>query len=286
LWASYWRKAGVDVTLICPTVRTQSFLELTNDKGNFQFDINTLTVEQLNHQPEKISQLLICTKAQHTIDAVESIQQSIDDNATILVVQNGMAAQQLSSVLPSQQLYFGITTDGAYRTDQLTVVHAGRGVTHIGHRQTGSDNILNKLPINDLNIQLCDDFEQRQWLKLAINCAINGLTVIHQCRNGELLAIPDAVKSMKAICRETSQLDQFCDTPLKDADYLYQQVENALIVTADNFSSMYQDAKQGNSTEIDFLNGYLLKQAEEQNMTFSENERIVNAVKNLTHHDQ
>ena len=276
LWASYWRQAGFPVVLITPSPRQQSFIELDVKNKTTQIDVEHITIDQLAASKQCIEYLLVSTKAQHTLKATSAIQENIDEKATLLILQNGMAAKQLPALFINQTIITAITTDGAYRTGQQAVVHAGHGITHVGCEPS----FLAYLPTQQLNIEACDDIEVRQWNKLAINCAINGLTAIYQCRNGELLSIPQAKKRIEKLCDEVVLVaDALKLSPA--LSQLMDQVENTLCTTAENYSSMYQDVHHRRSTEIDFINGYLCEVAESHSIDCQENQRIVFEIKQL-----
>lgn len=276
LWASYWRQAGFRVVLITSTERSANCIELQRDEQTVSCAIEQLTVEQLLAAKPSIDHLFISTKAQHTVAALQGILPSIIPAATVLVVQNGMAAKKIPPLLTRQTLYTGITTDGAYRTAPLTVVHAGRGDTYIDC----DAKLLEQLPVDYLNIFPCVDIEQRQWQKLVVNCAINALTAIYQCRNGELLYHPEAQQRIDAICQEASNIAQAIGIA-SDHDFLRAQITQALTVTAENYSSMYQDIAGGRSTEIDYLNGYLCELATSAGVACEENQRLVDSIRQL-----
>src|SRR5690606_13786286 len=88
--------------------------------------------------------------------------------------------------------------------------------------------------------------------KLALNCAINPLTVLHECRNGELSAHRDEVGSL---CKELSTLLTACGQPQAAQD-LETEVWRVVEATANNYSSMYQDVQLGRRTEVAYLLGY------------------------------
>ncbi|KAF1024442.1 MAG: 2-dehydropantoate 2-reductase [Pseudomonas sp.] len=101
------------------------------------------------------------------------------------------------------------------------------------------------------------DILTRLWRKLALNCAINPLTVLHACRNGELQAHQCEVATL---CAELTDLLQCCGQPAAAND-LHSEVERVIHATAANYSSMYQDVAAGRRTEIRYLLGYACQAA-------------------------
>ncbi|XP_034480856.1 2-dehydropantoate 2-reductase-like [Drosophila innubila] len=97
--------------------------------------------------------------------------------------------------------------------------------------------------------QWTPDILTRLWRKLALNCAINPLTVLHACRNGGLAEHHCEVATL---CAELAELLQHCGQSEAATD-LQVEVERVIQATAANYSSMYQDVRQGRRTEIHLL---------------------------------
>ena len=260
LWASYWQRNNTPVTLIHPRRSGPVPITLVDQGRTISWQAECVRPADI---PQPVHQLLITTKAQDTLAAFASIKDALAADAVVLVLQNGLAALALQQQFNSHTLFAGITTDGAYRSTENTVVRAGHGLTSIGCLSTpqlSTSQLLQRLPAEGLAIQYCDDIEQRLWRKWAINCAINALTVSHRCRNGELLSNAQGHAELLALCDE---IMAFCRALELGwwFEQLPQHVEQVLKTTSDNYSSMLQDIRNHKSTEIDYLNGYLCNKA-------------------------
>lgn len=284
LWATYLRQAGYPVTLINRAPCSANSLTLINPTGRHSIDVSYTTAQQLQGS---IDHLIVSTKAQQTTAAVQAIKPYLSTQANVLVIQNGMACYPLAEQLSTQSIFAAVTTDGAYRPHPQTVIHAGVGQTLVGAvRATNPTSkcqaLIEQLPASGLHISHCDDIRQQLWKKLAINCAINALTAIYQCRNGQLLANQTAHRQLKMLCEETFLIIEQLGIPIAaNAEALYRQVVDTCQVTKDNYSSMYQDIKQQHSTEIDFINGYLCQQADKAKLNCLHNRRITEQIKQL-----
>ncbi len=275
LWAAQWCKQNTPVTLIQKDKPTGDQLTLINGSKKESFLVNQTTIKQLLADNHVINQLLVTTKAQHILSALQNIESLLNENSSIIILQNGMASVAVKEQYPQWNIITGITNDGAYRSNKKTVVYAGHGETFIAADQP----LLSLLP-TALQIMPCDNIVTRQWQKLAINCAINGLTAIYQCRNGELLEKPEAMQRINQLCAEIitiAEIEGYKNT----IDLLKEQVINTLKTTANNYSSMYQDIQKGNSTEIDYLNGYLIKIADINNIDCTHNQQVLAEIKQL-----
>ena len=113
------------------------------------------------------------------------------------------------------------------------------------------------------------------WRKLAVNCAINPLTALLDCPNGELRQHPDRVA---LICREVAAVIEREGYHTSETDLRYY-VDQVIESTAENISSMLQDIRAMRHTEIDYITGYLLKRARAHGITVAENSRLFELVK-------
>lgn len=278
LWASYWAQQNQGVSLIGRQAHTAT-LQRCDDNSSQTFNVKTVSAE---HLTGKIDYLLVTTKAQQTHEALNSLQAWLADDAVIVILQNGMAANEIT-VNPQQKLFAATTTDGAHRLSPRQVIHAGKGQTHIGPLSCQAKklgrSIVPLLP-SALAIDYSDDIRLRLWQKLAINCAINGLTVVHRCRNGELLTITEARHSISQLCREIIAVTNTLQLGVWFID-LEHHVKEVLTLTADNVSSMLQDIRQGRGTEIDQINGYLCRQAQQLGIAAPHNQSLLKAVQQV-----
>ena len=284
LWASYLHKAGHKVELLLKNeaalsrYREADHITLTQDDERKDIPARASTAGQ---GETVIDQLLITTKAHQTMTAMHAAANRLSADCSLLLVQNGMGvAEQLAAEYPRHELYCAVTTDGAYCPEAFTVVHAGRGNTFVGSYQNQHDPgpLSQQLPGEYLAIQTCDDIEARQWQKLAVNCAVNGLTVVFHCRNGGLLEDEAARKRLWRLCHEIASLGAVLGFE-EWRDTLYQNTESVIRLTAANYSSMYQDINNRRITEIDYINGYLIKQAEKHGIACPENEALYQEIK-------
>lgn len=218
---------------------------------------------------EPVDRLILTTKTYQSQAALEGIHPQLQENAVILVLQNGMGTVDwLKSRYPRATVLAGTTTHGVYREKQqpapVAVVHAGQGDTWIGAVSAADEAVTRDLTTHwqaqGMAVQYDANISRRLWIKLGINCAINPLTVLFDCRNGDLLDKPEALSTMKAVCAEFSRVYEktFGEPPAEDMFATAQAVARR---TAANISSMRQDVLNGNPTEIDAINGYLVARA-------------------------
>ena len=239
--------------------------------------------EALNSpQGRQISNLLITTKSYDALAAFNSVRERLTDNARVLLLHNGMGPQQaIAAQNPHLQVWAGSTTDGAYLNSAFELIRAGHGQTRIGNLNTPNDQSLSQqLAPCEPALHHSDNIHATLWQKLAINCAINPLTAIYRCRNGELASHAEYRAHMQVICHEVEQVASALNIPLFDQPL----IDQACLVaeqTGENYSSMYQDVIHRRRSEIDTITGYLCLQAEQLNIEVTENQRLLSQIINL-----
>lgn len=224
--------------------------------------------------PGPVARLLVATKAPATRAALLPLLPFLDAGTPVVLLQNGMGVEEwLTGLRPDLCVLCAITTDGVFRRDRDSLVLAGKGETVIGAARN-VDGARVALIAGELGMTPVDDIHARRWRKLAINCAINPLTALYRCRNGELLERPGALARMRAACAEVAAVMTAEGLPAS-ADDLFDQARATAAQTAANLSSMRSDADAGRETEILFLNGHVAACGRRHGIATPENDRLV-----------
>ena len=191
--------------------------------------------------------LLVTLKAWQVSDAVKSLASTLPVTTPILLIHNGMGTiEELQNI--QQPLLMGTTTHAA-RRDGNVIIHVAYGITHIGpaRQQDGDYSYLADILQTVLpDVAWHNNIRAELWRKLAVNCVINPLTAIWNCPSAEDLR-----------------------------DYVMQVID----ATAENISSMLQDIRALRHTEIDYINGFLLRRARAHGIAVPENTRLFEMVK-------
>jgi 2-dehydropantoate 2-reductase len=261
LWATRLARAGVPVRLILRnTERLASYqagpgLTLVEHGVAQTYPVSAETPDS----PEPIHRLLVACKAYDAQGAIAQLQQRLAPHAELILLQNGLGSQDaVAAEQPHAHCVFASSTEGAFRDGEWRVVFAGHGYTWLGDAsRPTAPPWLGELHAAGIPHEWSLDMLTRLWRKLALNCAINPLTVLYQCRNGGLQAHPCEVATL---CAELTELLQCCGQPAA-AQNLHDEVQRVIQATAANFSSMYQDVANRRRTEISYLLGYACRAA-------------------------
>ncbi len=220
--------------------------------------------------------LLVTLKAWQVSGAVKTLAATLPASSPILLLHNGMGTLEELKAL-RQPVLLGVTTHAAKR-DGNVIIHVANGTTHIGPGYAaGSDfsRLADRLHQALPDVAWHDFILPALWNKLAVNCAINPLTALYNCPNGELKNHYDEVAS---ICNEVALVMQR-DGHHTSSESLLCYVEQVIDSTAANVSSMLQDVRVQRHTEIDYITGYLLQRARAHGLAVPVNSRLYELIK-------
>ena len=266
LWAARLARAGFACELI---LRNRQRLHEYLAQGG-QIGYRAAAPEQsyvvpvaagLTSDVQEIHCLLLCCKAHDAVAAITAIKSRLASGSQVFLLQNGMGSQQeIARLLPQCRVVPGSSTEGAYLEQPFQVVHAGVGSTLLGDFAGSNEQpaVLADWHQAAINWQWSGDIAAALWRKLALNCMINPLTVVHGCKNGDLLSFS---AKLQQLADELSQLLSAAGYPLT-GETLYGQGRQVIQATATNISSMLQDVQAGRRTEISHITGYALAQAQ------------------------
>ncbi|WP_434086466.1 2-dehydropantoate 2-reductase [Photorhabdus laumondii] len=254
---------------------SRSYLSVHIDEMNGEIFNQPIPTNNSDHLTNS-ELLIVCLKAWQVADAVNNLRPKLSPNCPILLLHNGMGTQEELLSAPNPIL-LGVTTHGAYQDDQQ-VYHTASGLTYIGSatsNATGFSSLANVLHQSLPDVAWHNEILSISWLKLAANCVVNPLTALYECQNGDLLRYPEQVN---ILCEEIIQVIQR-ENIHTTIDNLISYVYDVIKLTAKNYSSMLQDVRAKRRTEIDYITGYLLRQARAHGLAVPENTRIYNLVK-------
>jgi 2-dehydropantoate 2-reductase len=250
--------------------------------GNWQAKVKTTA------DPKEIGRtdlLVICVKSYHTRDAITQAKVLLDGNSQVLTLQNGIGnIEIISEIVGQDKVIGGTSSQGATLLELGHVRHAGKGETIIGRLDGKTPaglrcirEIFNKA---GLETRISRDIKGVLWSKLIINVGINALTAITRLNNGRLLEFETIRQIMREAVTEAVRIAKRKRIRLLYDDPL-AKVEAVCEATAENISSMLQDILKKKRTEIDFINGVIVRQAQELDIAVPVNSVLVGLVKTL-----
>ncbi|MFT4198310.1 MAG: 2-dehydropantoate 2-reductase [Pseudoxanthomonas sp.] len=203
--------------------------------------------------------VLFCVKSADTESAGAAIKPHLAPNASVVSLQNGVDnAERLSRVLGREAIPAAVYVAVGIE-DAGHVVHHGRGELQIGPSPS-SAALAQALSAANVPTTVSARVAEALWLKLTINCAWNALSALTQSTYGELARDAGIVASMHEVVKECAAVAQALAIELPDR--LWDEVLAISRSMAGQRSSTAQDLARGRPSEIDHINGRIVREGE------------------------
>ncbi|MFT3721388.1 ketopantoate reductase family protein [Pseudorhodoferax sp.] len=221
--------------------------------------------------------VLFCVKSTDTVSAGAAVAPYLAAGCTLLSLQNGIDnAARLASA--------------AGRPALPCVVHVATALPapgHVQHRGGGrlvlpdrpeAREVAGLLWHAAIDVELSDNLPGAQWAKLIVNCAYNALSAVARQPFGPLLRTPGVDELMHDVVRECLAVAQAAGIDVQGDPWVALRRTGS---QSEQYSSMAQDMARGRRTEIDHLNGYVVRQGEALGVPTPANRCLQVAVKLL-----
>ncbi|MHA1990870.1 MAG: ketopantoate reductase family protein [Candidatus Hodarchaeales archaeon] len=241
--------------------------------------------QETNLDPDVI---IVSCKAYDNEYAAMDLQPLVRNNPStkIVLLQNGVGNEEVFYEYYNPEIIYRIvTSEGALLVSPGKILHGGAGKTYIGNPiLSKKDQIMQDFEslFNDAGIETKAtlDINNEIWTKCLINSPINPIATLNKVRNGELLKQPSLKNLVVKVVEEiinvfnTRKITISNKNPL---DTVFSVVKN----TSENKCSMLQDIERGRQTEIDYLNGRIVREAYLGNVDTPVNFMLYNQIKKL-----
>jgi 2-dehydropantoate 2-reductase len=240
--------------------------------------------------------IFLTTKTYDIEKAISQYKSLIDASDWLVILQNGIGNEDIVSqfVLKSKIIRI-VTSNGAFLESPGKVIHTGEGFTKIGFPYlkliSGNPTELEKanLAIGNLGElfrlaglenQIVEDINKESWEKVFVNVGINAFGALTNLKNGQLLESEGLRHLMSEAVKEAIHVAKQKNIKLSNKDFTAETYSVARR-TSNNKNSMLQDILKGMPTEIDFINGRVLKYAKELGVDVPINELLTQLIKGL-----
>jgi len=291
LWAGYLSKSQFKINIVTRHNNGLQKVLLEAPDYSFFFEASYQTFDRW-----QISGLIIiCVKATSLDETCKQLATISDEHPPIILMMNGMGLTEIAKRhLPNTDVYQASITHGAIfkqnnSNEQAILQHTGYGKTLIGATKPENSPLENQstiftliselnraLPKTEWNI----NHHQALWTKLIINAVINPLTAIHGVKNGEILNCYEINQQAKDLTQQLSPLIEI-NLPTETWQSIWEKIASVAQQTSENFSSMYQDILNKQSTEIDFISGYLVNEGLKHGYQLEGHRNLVKEIKKL-----
>jgi 2-dehydropantoate 2-reductase len=262
-------RAGAAVTLIARGAQAKALAihGLFMDTLQFQQRVS-VTVSTDPGAVRDASLVLFSVKTRDTREAATQIAPHLAAGATVLSLQNGVdnVAQMRESAgiaaLPAV-VYVAVSLP-----EPGCVKHVGRGDLVLGDPEPSAPRRAEVQRAAEMFVRagvpcrVSDNIEGELWTKLVVNCAANAVSALARSSYGRAARNPEARTLILSVAEEAMAVARAAGIRLPDADLAAAALKLAETMAAAT-SSTAQDIANGHRTEIDALNGYIVRRGRE-----------------------
>ena len=251
-------RAGHDVTLIA---RPQHVEAIARDG----LHMDTKTFDE--HVPVKASSdpaaiegaqlVLFCVKSGDTESAGRQIKPYVGKDTVVLCLQNGCDNdQRLRSVLAQPEVAAAVVFLGSEMRGPGVVKHHGSGELVIDPIRAIPD-LVRMFEAAAIPTRISDNVRGELWRKLIINCAYNAISALARKPYGQTVPSPGVREVMRDIVDEC--LAVATAEGINVPGDVHAAVWRIVETIPQQYSSTAQDILRGKPTEIDYLNGHIVR---------------------------
>ena len=211
--------------------------------------------------------LIVATKTMDTETAVRNAQPMISPQTLVLTIQNGLGnAERMERLIGPENLLVGIAGGfGASIVNPGHVHHVGWELIRLAECKGGVSERLNRVAAvwkaAGFNVAVAEDVQQMIWGKLLSNIAFSATCTVTGLRIGQVLSNPSAWSIAESCVQEASAVAEAkrIVLPYEDPAAWVRELGSKM---PEACPSMLLDLEAGRPSEIDSLNGALVKEAE------------------------
>jgi 2-dehydropantoate 2-reductase len=247
----------------------------------------TLVHPKASADPESVANsdvLIIFVKSTTTEEAAAKFKAFAKTGTIVLTLQNGLGNEEiLRRHFGPQRTAAGVTSQGATFLGPGKIRHAGKGPTHMAMADGDSGKLTAfaaALTAAGFETYVDKDVMGMVWSKLLINVGINALTALLNVKNGQLLDYEDVKSLMADLVMEAVVVAKARGVHLTYEDPI-ATVYDVARKTGANASSMLQDFQKNRQSEIDFMNGAIVREAKALGIPAPVNEAMTRLVRTL-----
>jgi 2-dehydropantoate 2-reductase len=228
---------------------------------------------------------LVMVKYRQTRAAMSAALPMVRRDTLILTLQNGIGnVEAIREIAPENRVLYGFTTltSEMLGPGRIEASYAGKGETYLwpadGRADAACAAVADCLNRGGIRTALVPDIELRIWKKLVVNCCYNPLCALAGQSVGELIDRPEMWPLLDGVTDEIVAAAQRKGIPLERGEagrFLRQVGEEARA----HFPSMLIDFRRRRPTEIDCLNGAVLRECERLGIAAPINRALVDLVR-------
>ncbi|MGD0425994.1 MAG: 2-dehydropantoate 2-reductase [Candidatus Acidiferrales bacterium] len=234
--------------------------------------------------------VLFCVKGQDDEETARAIAPYLAADAIVVSLQNGVDNVERIRAASGVDALPAVVYVAAAMPEPGHVKHSGRGELIVGEfagrsasaelQPPRAEQIAALFASANVPCRISADILADMWLKFITNCGANAVSAIAQASYGEIARYDESRELMSRVVEESIAVGRAAGVSMPGADFTEKWLEN-LAKFGDAFSSTAQDLERGKRTEIESLNGYIVRRGAELGVATPSNFALYALVKLL-----
>ncbi|WP_085521000.1 ketopantoate reductase family protein [Tuberibacillus sp. Marseille-P3662] len=262
-----------------------------------------VTAKHPNDLDETYDVVFLLTKQVFTENALSSMLPFLHEESAVCTLQNGVPEEYVAAIVGEYRTVggavgFGATWHGPGVSELTTELETMRkyafDVGELNGEQTSRINKIKKILDSVGNCEISTNIQEVKWTKLLMNTTFSGMSAALGCTFGDVLNNSDAMICLANIADETIKVAHSHHLRLvtmqgKDFEFLELGSQNDIPEKlafyhevwdphANLKASMLQDLENKKPTEINYINGHVVKKGKESGTPTSFNELVCRLV--------
>ncbi len=268
LYGAQLKKSGQDVTLVDVNIPhmeaiNRSGLRVRRAEEEEYIGIYACKAEDV---AEIADAVIVFTKSIYSASALQSLSSAIGPNTLLISFQNGLGHEKvMGKYATADHIVLGTTNFPSDLVDNGIIATDGTGVTRMmtasGQITPELQEIFRIFQTAGLNPELSQDVFRAIWEKVAFNAALNSLTSATLLPQGYLGQTTEGIELAHTIVHEVISVAHAKGIQA-DEEHVRGNVDELFTAHFDHCPSMFQDVLKGQQTEVEFINGAVVHEAE------------------------
>jgi 2-dehydropantoate 2-reductase len=226
--------------------------------------------------------ILFCVKTTDTTETARALAKVLANDAVMVSMQNGVDnAEQIAAASGLKALPAAVYVAASVPAPG-TVKHVGRGDLVLGPQNEITQRVAAVFNRANVPCRISENLAGELWTKLVWNCALNALSALGKVTYGEILASADAKQLLETTVYEVlavAKASGIQPAGLEDPKAALAGAYKVAEQMAATRSSTAQDMMRNKKTEIDSLNGFMVRRGRELNIPVPVNHALFTLVK-------
>lgn len=231
--------------------------------------------------------LLVLVKSFHTREAITSSTSIVGPDTVVLSLQNGLGHEDvLAEVVGRDKVMAGKTYAGGVMLGPGRIIRGTEGKeTYIGELEGRMTDRVQRVAAAfnaaGLITHISDNIMGTIWEKLLVNVATGALSGITRLAYGDLYQVPEVKACALAAVQEAMDVARACGIGLSVNDPEQPWLKAAAGLPPEFKASMLQSLEKGSVTEVDYVNGSVVRWGQKCGVPTPVNSTLVACLKGI-----